>query len=245
MGRLSRGCFKCRQRRVRCDQGRPSCQRCIKRNEVCEGYRDEATLTFRHETVKVMQQARIAAAVYSIPPASISSRRRSRSVDGRSPVSLTGPVGSSHLAPDEAISLRNLPTPYPWLKQMPDHVQIHKEDQVVDQFMDKYVMYPCNESSSPGFLEHLPSLFKEVNVEGRYALRWAVRAASYAEAARDSEGGHIAQKALHCYGEALSALGESLAERGKTPDDYDLMTIVILDLFEARRAPTLDFTAGI
>ncbi|KAK8127738.1 hypothetical protein PG984_008846 [Apiospora sp. TS-2023a] len=244
MGRLSRGCFKCRQRRVRCDQGHPSCQRCIKRNEVCEGYRDEATLTFRHETVKVIQHARIAAAVYSTPPASISSRRRSRSVDGRSPVSLTGSVGSSHLAPDEAISLPNPPSPYPWLKQTPHHARVHEEDQASNQFMDKYVMYPCNESSSPGFLEHLPSLFKEVNVEGRYALRWAVRAASYAEAARDSKGSHIVQKALHCYGEALSALVESLAEPGKTPDDYDLMAIVILDLFEARRPPDWDFTAG-
>lgn len=166
-----------------------------------------------------MHHARIAAAVYSTPPASISPRRRIRSVDGRSPVSLTGPVDSSHFDPDEAISLPNLPSPYPLLKQIPHHVQIRKEDQAVEQLMDKYVMYPCNESSSPGFLEHLPSLFKEVNVEGRYALRWAVRAAAYAEATRDSEGSHTAQKALHCYGEALSALGESLAEPGKTPDD--------------------------
>ncbi|KAK8028279.1 hypothetical protein PG991_005335 [Apiospora marii] len=241
MGRLSRGCFKCRQRRVRCDQGRPSCQRCIKRNEVCEGYRDEATLIFRHETLKVMRHAQIAAAVYYTPPALISPRRRSRSVDGRSPVLLTGSVNSSHFNPDEAISLPNLPSPYPWLKQIPHYVQVHKEEQAVEQFMDKYVMFPCNESSSPGFLEHPPSLFKEVNVEGRYALRWAVRAAAYAEAARDSEGSHIVQRALHCYGEALSALGESLAEPGKTPDDYDLMAIVVLDLFEARRAPTWNF----
>ncbi|KAK8051856.1 hypothetical protein PG993_003241 [Apiospora rasikravindrae] len=237
MGRLSRGCLKCRQRRVRCDQGRPSCQRCIKRDDVCEGYRDEATLTFRYETEKVLQHARVAAAGYPATPASIDSRRRCRSVDGKSPVSSKGLTDPSSLTRDEATSLLSPPSPYPWLKQMPRHIQVQKEDQAVEQFMDKYVMYPCNETSSPGFLEHLPSLFKEVNVEGRYALRWAVRAAAYAEAARDSEGTHVAQKALHCYGEALSALGESLAEPGKPPDDYDLMTIVVLDLFEALFLP--------
>ncbi len=42
-------------------------------------------------------------------------------------------------------------------------------------------MYPCNQTSSPGFLEHLPCMFKEVNIEGRYALRWAVQAAGYAD----------------------------------------------------------------
>ncbi|KAK7956329.1 uncharacterized protein PG986_005551 [Apiospora aurea] len=224
MGRLSRGCFKCRQRRVRCDQGRPSCQRCIKRNEVCDGYRDEATLIFRIFCYSAL----------------IGSHRRSRSADGRSrPVSSEGSPDSSSLTPAEATSLLNLPSPCPWLKQTPRNAQVRKEDRAVEQFMDKYVLYPCNETSSPGFLEHLPSLFKEVNVEGRYALRWAVRAAAYAEAARDSEGSHVAQKALHCYGEALSALGESLAEPGKTPDDYDLMAIVVLDLFEALFLPDI------
>jgi hypothetical protein len=31
---------------------------------------------------------------------------------------------------------------------------------------------------------------------------------------------------------SLGALGQSLAEPGKAPDDYDLMTIVMLDIFE-------------
>ncbi|CAM1502040.1 Fc.00g040240.m01.CDS01 [Cosmosporella sp. VM-42] len=99
-------------------------------------------------------------------------------------------------------------------------------------FMDKYVIYPCNSSSSPGFLEHLPGLFKEVNIEGRYALRWAVQAASFADLSKEQGSNDLTAKALEHYGNALSALGKSLAEKGKTPDDYDLMTVVILDIFE-------------
>jgi hypothetical protein len=98
--------------------------------------------------------------------------------------------------------------------------------------MEKYVMYPCSQTSSPGFLEHLPCMFQEINVNGRYALRWAVRAAAFADLSKDQDIDTLERKALQCYGMALSALGDSLATEGKVPDDYDLMTVVVLDIFE-------------
>ena len=108
------------------------------------------------------------------------------------------------------------------------------EDHIITDFFEKYVVYPCSDRSSPGFLEHLPSLFKEVEVEGRYALRWAVRAAAYASmSATEQKDGHR-QRALHCYGLALSALGVALSDPKRALDDYTLMTIVVLDLFEVR-----------
>lgn len=82
-------------------------------------------------------------------------------------------------------------------------------------------------------------MFKEVNVEGRYALRWAVQAAAYADAVSQSqESKALASKALDCYGMALRALGESLSASGKEPDDYDLMTVVVLDIFETLYTPS-------
>ena len=240
MGRLSRGCLRCRQRRVRCDEGRPSCRRCLDRDELCEGYRDESTLIFRHETHKVIELAR-AAQLASPPnshdssqsPRSLASRRRSKSV-GAGP-RLTGPEASA-LAPKAAPAGRLLVTSRrPWLKEVPPaHLRPPPEEEAVDQFLERYVVYPCNQSSSPGFLEHLPSMFKEVNVEGRNALRWAVQAAAYADLSRDQDSDALASRALQCYGMALQALGESLATPGKVPDDYDLMTVVVLDIFEVR-----------
>ncbi|KAH8680648.1 hypothetical protein BX600DRAFT_444860 [Xylariales sp. PMI_506] len=245
MGRLSRGCRRCRERRVRCDEGRPSCNRCLKRDEVCEGYRDEATIIFRHETLKVIQQARNYQVSYSSSDGSSTSpgsRHRSRSVDGsrssgRRTSTTTGSLDPTNLTQDEADSFKMMPS-FPWLKERPGKSSNEPlEDQAVDRFMDKYVMYPCNQTSTPGFLEHLPSLFKDVNVDGRYALRWAVRAAAYADLSRESDGDQLVQKSLDCYGMALSALGESLAQSGKPPDDYDLMAVVILDIFESLFLP--------
>ncbi|KAK5987385.1 hypothetical protein PT974_11512 [Cladobotryum mycophilum] len=47
-GRPSRDCHLCRQRRVKCDLGRPQCQRCIKYGAECPGYRDQQELVFRN-----------------------------------------------------------------------------------------------------------------------------------------------------------------------------------------------------
>lgn len=93
-------------------------------------------------------------------------------------------------------------------------------------------MYPCNDGSSPGFLEHLPSLFKDIEVEGRFALRWAVRAAAYAALSIKEDIDFIRQRALHCYGLALSSLADALSDPKRAPDDYTLMTVVVLDIFE-------------
>lgn len=108
------------------------------------------------------------------------------------------------------------------------------DESAVAGFLDNYVLYPCNESSMPGFLEHLPCLFKEVNVDGRHALRWAVQAAGFADISRTGSTGRsdASSRALECYGRALTALGKTLADKERTPDDYTLMTVVILDIFE-------------
>ncbi len=240
MGRLSRGCKICRQRRVRCDEGRPSCRRCILRNEICEGYRDESSLIFRHETDKVIEQLRVTALGASQVDQHDSShqavRIRSKSVDMR-PISqklrsaLNFKEDPGAISRDEALGIK-LDDRQPWLQGLPKEFRRPIEEQVVDQYMERYVVYPCNQKSSPGFLEHLPSMFKEVNVEGRYSLRWAVQAAAYADASRNQESNVLAIKALDCYGMALKAFGESLSVPSKVPDDYDLMTVVMLDIFE-------------
>ncbi|KAL4922242.1 hypothetical protein BDW62DRAFT_207976 [Aspergillus aurantiobrunneus] len=38
-GGPSKGCYTCRARKVKCDEARPVCRRCIKGNRICGGYR--------------------------------------------------------------------------------------------------------------------------------------------------------------------------------------------------------------
>lgn len=123
----------------------------------------------------------------------------------------------------------------------PAHHHEQADEEAVAKFIDKYVIYPCVESSSSGFLEHLPSLYKEVNVQGRYALRHAVQAASFADMSGSGCNDASYARALESYGLSLVALERSLSTPGKEPDDYDLMTVVVLDLFEVRFGTSFEF----
>ncbi|KAH8670232.1 hypothetical protein BGZ60DRAFT_486323 [Tricladium varicosporioides] len=49
-GKPSKGCYMCRSRRIKCDEGKPSCMRCQKSKRVCPGYRDAFELNLRDET---------------------------------------------------------------------------------------------------------------------------------------------------------------------------------------------------
>ncbi|KAH6956874.1 hypothetical protein DER45DRAFT_292293 [Fusarium avenaceum] len=230
MSHRSRGCLRCRQRRVKCDRGRPSCQRCIARNELCVGYRDEGDLMFQHETKKVVSKSQSLASCNSSASNSSNSSSQERHTRSRSVERTSEDSFASSLS-------INLPPALPWLKTQSTTKPLSEEDQVANLFIDKYVLLPCNESSSAGFLEHLPSLFKEVNIQGHYALRFAVQACAFADLSREQSSEALARKSLEFYGHALAALGQSLAEKHKTPDDYDLMTTVMLDIFETLFMP--------
>ena len=39
---MKTGCRTCRQRRIKCDEGRPICANCVKSQRECEGYRQRA-----------------------------------------------------------------------------------------------------------------------------------------------------------------------------------------------------------
>lgn len=162
--------------------------------------------------------------------------KTSHGAQNRSPSILSTASTASALDPSDlpaiVASSLNLSSPYPWAKAVPDAALPSAEDIAVDQFFEKYVMYPCNQGSSPGFLEHLPSLFREFRNEGRLALRWAVRAAAYASLSNGQDNAALGNKALECYGRSLSALGDALKANTKAPDDFCLMTVVILDIFE-------------
>ncbi|PWY88786.1 C6 finger domain protein [Aspergillus sclerotioniger CBS 115572] len=57
-GKPSKGCGECRTRKIRCDQGRPTCSQCAKGNRSCPGYRDQLSLMFRDESQQVIRKAR-------------------------------------------------------------------------------------------------------------------------------------------------------------------------------------------
>ncbi|KAK1636083.1 hypothetical protein BDP81DRAFT_429010 [Colletotrichum phormii] len=55
-GALSKGCQRCRQRKVKCDQRRPGCLKCEKGQKPCPGYRNLTDLVFRDERQRIRRK---------------------------------------------------------------------------------------------------------------------------------------------------------------------------------------------
>lgn len=121
--RTKTGCLTCRKRRIKCDEGKPHCNRCIKTNRKCEGYK--VRLDFReglsakrrnpkHETA--YEQLPVAPVSLQIPNVSMQSvdleivqhdpnafshavkrkkKSSSRSDDKRSPLQLPTPSSAT------------------------------------------------------------------------------------------------------------------------------------------------------
>ncbi|KAG9780167.1 hypothetical protein KCU95_g11555, partial [Aureobasidium melanogenum] len=79
----STGCATCVSRRIKCDEGRPTCQKCAKSGRQCPGYSRE--LQFRNKTVTVVSNRQRAVIISSRSTASPadSSTSSSSSVDVR------------------------------------------------------------------------------------------------------------------------------------------------------------------
>ncbi|KAJ4146502.1 hypothetical protein NW754_001967 [Fusarium falciforme] len=55
----SKGCHTCKQRRVKCDEGKPACQRCIRIGRDCGGYQTKPVkLKFKVQTTDTRQKSR-------------------------------------------------------------------------------------------------------------------------------------------------------------------------------------------
>lgn len=55
-GKPSGGCKLCRARRIKCDEGKPACQKCIRIKKQCPGYRDPFEGKIRDETQSTIRK---------------------------------------------------------------------------------------------------------------------------------------------------------------------------------------------
>ncbi|KAK0669044.1 hypothetical protein QBC41DRAFT_320519 [Cercophora samala] len=57
-GVVSKGCQRCRRRKIKCDQQKPECTRCHKSGLPCPGYRDLNEVIFRDESIRIIRIVR-------------------------------------------------------------------------------------------------------------------------------------------------------------------------------------------
>ncbi|KAL3489296.1 hypothetical protein BJX62DRAFT_157419 [Aspergillus germanicus] len=205
-GGPSRGCYTCRARKVKCDETKPVCKRCIKGNRTCGGYR--------------------------VLPASTTADKGSseQSPKGRARHSMheeqENPV-TRRLA-----SLSESPTMI--LNQSQCLSQNEAEANLYAAFYSQIIRLPQVQSLHGGFLTTLPTILAELKQPSTSPLPPAFTALllTFVSEKRDAESRCAATEAMGCYGRALQLTRQLVEERDEERATEVIMTIFVLGMYE-------------
>ncbi|KAL1869708.1 hypothetical protein VTK73DRAFT_3012 [Phialemonium thermophilum] len=81
--KVKTGCNNCKLRRIKCDEGRPSCQNCVRSKKICTGYPPPSRSAFPFEEIRIApkpapHQRNITGPVPAVAPASDRQREKFR-----------------------------------------------------------------------------------------------------------------------------------------------------------------------
>lgn len=217
---------------VKCDEGKPGCDRCRKRDQHCPGYRDPNDIKIVHTTgrrkLKSSRPIRQSPSATSVPHGSnedvsdsetrpVSRRTRSKMPASSVPSELR-PQNTSEASP---LSLLDRPRIQNW------------EEQATCFFFHRYTLQSSH-NDNPGWLDFLPELYQQSGPES--ALTYSIRAISFASLSSASSVKNLAPKGHQSYGLALKMVNASLSEPADVLQDSLIVAILLLALFEVCRS---------
>ncbi|KAL6400049.1 C6 transcription factor [Ilyonectria robusta] len=203
-GKRSTGCMRCRKRKVKCDEGRPTCERCKKYGRECPGYDNRLIIRFENQH----------RSPNTIPD---SGRNQNRLPDGgHSALDDAGlsPALSSPAASSAATSTWSLEPPW--------------EDVAVAHFFDQHVIEP--RLGSLGHLEFLPGLYH--NSPADSCLRTSLNAVANLSLYYSSKSPPLQINARRLHHEALLSMNSTLQNPDESSLDDTLAAAMLLSLFE-------------
>ncbi|KAI1155445.1 hypothetical protein F4825DRAFT_407792 [Nemania diffusa] len=206
-GRFSTGCRRCRDRKVKCDEGRPSCRRCRTYGKPCPGYADQ--FHFRVDKTASKHEK-----------ASQSHQYQERSqAPGQPPPLPQKP--SSHQAVVRAIRGATPPTiiiPQPGVSY---------DDISLCYFVRRFVT-PDENDNLPGHLTFLPSLYRR---DGNGLLELATLSVAQMAAYNHFGGDKFRLQSYQNYGRALGLLRKTIQSEEVT-DDRVLAAVLLLSMLK-------------
>ncbi|KAF2109956.1 hypothetical protein BDV96DRAFT_229807 [Lophiotrema nucula] len=201
-GKPSQGCLTCRRRRVKCDEGKPDCNRCIKLKIDCE-WKDEWSSMLRRQekwaAKKVVQR--------------VERVQKKRDLEERR-------TQSASPAPSQ---------PRPFLVNavsLPSQPQIGPEVFAINLF---YSDYSFTAASCPFLYLVQPLYMRE---DSPSCLHSIVPAVALASAAKQQRRHDLMAAAHEHYGTALRKLVHCLADPEIAKQDATLITVFLLGLYE-------------
>ncbi|KAI0403849.1 hypothetical protein F4802DRAFT_272311 [Xylaria palmicola] len=201
-GRFSTGCKRCRQRKVKCDENRPSCRRCQVYGQPCPGYADQFHFRFDKTALKQKntspQQRRDSSQAPSQPQPQPSGQTLIRTA-----TSVTPPA----IIPQPGVSYDDLSLCY---------------------FLRRFVT-PDENDNLPGHLSFLPNLY---NRDGHGLLELATLSVAQTAAYNQFGGDQLRLQSYQNYGRAVRELRKVIQIEDEVTDDRVLAAVLLLCMFK-------------
>ncbi|KAH7125100.1 hypothetical protein B0J11DRAFT_549974 [Dendryphion nanum] len=247
-GRPSKGCESCRARKVKCDETKPSCNRCSKSGHDCK-YRDQADLLFRNQTALAAQKAedswrkRSKSHQRTASTASTNSNKQGGSSPGssyspkssqQSPTSFKRESPKRETAPEISVSSLNLNSLAIGLDIQPD-----LRRQAYERFLYDFVAEQAAENDpggSPNALwDFIPVLYDRSQEGSCFAT--VIDALSYFNFAARCNAPHAQVLAEEAHGRSLQLIHSSILDKNLAPTDEALGSVLMMSVYETLATP--------
>ncbi|KAF2819597.1 hypothetical protein CC86DRAFT_132019 [Ophiobolus disseminans] len=260
-GKPSRGCGMCKNRRIKCDEKRPTCGNCKKSGRDCPGYPDEFDLVFRDENKAMARKAKKASTL--APSRSSTGESSSHTSPLLTPSAyLESPYESSSAQiesssgsrrPSDQSSdgrlipfLKGMHTPLPldqifdfesfaWNLpvEVPPTITMPPEYEAIPFFFKNFIALPQQAESTRGFLEYLVPLYNKSRASS--VLHLATTAVAMATCGQYPGRQDLLREAVSTYGKALKKLNDDLKDPVMSKSDETVLAILMFSLYEVSK----------
>ncbi|ETN42369.1 uncharacterized protein HMPREF1541_01523 [Cyphellophora europaea CBS 101466] len=230
-GKPSTACRTCRQRRIKCDETRPTCGQCAKSRRQCLGYPEHTDLFFQNQTTAVIRRAnrindanaKKAAGLSTTPPASKASSEPPIFHTYNS--SDTTPAGS----PGYGLS--------PMSAEILTHTIFVNptepiENRALTFFLTAMIVEPVSAGRTVGHLDILPRLYlQSLSTSALAKVTTAVSVAAFGVVGSDTT--LVRRRAFLAYGEAVTSLWKALRDETERGRNETLLACVLMVVVES------------
>ncbi|MDI1493588.1 MAG: hypothetical protein OHK93_005379 [Ramalina farinacea] len=234
-GKPSGGCANCRKRKIKCDELRPACSRCLNTRRVCPGYVARFDLVLRDQTRSVRRKAldkkisppsavgRSSFRVY-MPPQASSPPASTSSEDSVSSYHILAGTGEE---PSYATIKKAKLDNHGSIPRLSDHFP---EQEAICAFFLDFVLLPRHPDSFRGHLEHLLPLYQGALPNSPIALATSSVALSLSSNPHNCCSDR--QLARNIFGRALRKTSNAIRDPVDSLKDETLMAVLLLGLYE-------------
>ncbi|RMZ85029.1 hypothetical protein DV738_g140, partial [Chaetothyriales sp. CBS 135597] len=202
-GGFSRGCRTCLKRRVKCDEGKPKCQRCIKSKKECLGYRDDNDLAFKDETASTV--------------------RRANASEPRSPWSPTGSTASIR-SPTTSTDLNTKFSVSQLSAEDMDAIEANAVQHFITHFAEPAAR--CN--ASQGVFPYTTKFYRNATPGSPIMLAIVALALTLTASSSIYSPSLLRRQARIRYGDTMRKVSEALNDPVESRSDGTIMTVLLL-----------------